>query len=83
MDINMLALGVILVLAVSGFIFLAWTLMAVWKSLSKRKGSLFSSKVNGQPIPEPMTPEDCYDECMKKSGWASSQAHPCSITCNL
>ncbi len=83
MDTNMLALIVILVLAVSGFIFLAWTLMAVRKSLSKRKGSLFSGKVNGQPIPEPMTPEDCYDECMKKSGWASSQAHPCSITCNL
>lgn len=83
MDTNMLALGVILALAVSGFIFLAWTLMAVRKSLSERKGSLFSGKVNGRPIPEPMTREDCYDECMKKSGWASSQAHPCSVTCNL
>jgi hypothetical protein len=82
MDINTLAFVVILVLAVSGFIFLAWTLMAVRKSLSKGEGSPFGAKVNGRPVPEPTTPEDCYDECMKKSGWASSQAHPCSIMCN-
>jgi hypothetical protein len=83
MDLNTLALIVILVLALSGFIFLARTMIAARKSLSKRKGSLFGAKVNGRPIPEPTTPEDCYDECMKKSGWASSQAHPCSIMCNL
>ena len=83
METNTLALLVILVLAVSGFVFLAWTLMAARKSLSKRKGPLFGGKVNGRTIPEPMTPEDCYDECMKKSGWASSQARPCSVTCNL
>jgi len=83
MDTDALILTVVLFFVVSGFIFLAWTMTAVWKSFSKRKGSLFSGKVNGRPIPEPMTPEDCYDECMKKSGWASSQAHPCSIACNL
>jgi len=83
MDTNTLILIVVLVLSVSGFIFLAQTMTAVWKSFSKRKGSLFSSKINGRRIPEPMTPEDCYDECMKKSGWDSSQAHTCSITCNL
>jgi hypothetical protein len=83
METNALALVVILVLAVSGFIFLVRTLMAVRKSSSKRKGSLFGAAVTGGPVPEPMTPEDCYDECMKKSGWASSQAHPCSVTCNL
>jgi hypothetical protein len=83
METNTLALIVILVLAVSGFVFLAWTLMAARKSLSEGRGSLFGGKVKGRPVHEPMTPEDCYDECMKKSGWASSQARPCSITCNL
>jgi hypothetical protein len=83
METNTLALIVILVLAVTGFVFLAWTLMAARKSLSEGEGSLFGGKVNGRPISEPMTPEDCYDECMKKSGWASSQARPCSIKCNL
>ena len=82
MNINALIMIVVLVLAVSGFIFLALTMMGMWKSLSKRKSSLFSSKV-GKPVPEPMTPEDCYDECMKRSGWASSQAHRCSVACNL
>ena len=82
MDINTLAFVVILVLAVSGFIFLAWTLMAARK-LSKGEGSPFGGKVNGRPVPEPTTPEDCYDACMKKSGWASSQAYLCSVTCDL
>ncbi len=83
MEINILIVIVILVLAVSGFVFLARTAIVIRKSLSKTKGSLFSDKVNGAPKPQRMTPKDCYDECMKKSAWASSQAHPCSILCNL
>jgi hypothetical protein len=82
-ETNLLTLIAILILAVSGFIFLAHTMIAVGKYFSQKKGSLFSSKISGPRVEEPITPEDCYDECMKKSGWASSQAHLCALSCNL
>jgi hypothetical protein len=82
-ETNILILIAIVILAVSGFIFLAHTMAAVWKYFSQGKGSLFSSKTSGPRVHERITPEDCYDECMKRSGWASSQAHLCALSCNL
>ncbi|MGO9116766.1 MAG: hypothetical protein ACLQPD_04045 [Desulfomonilaceae bacterium] len=83
METNILILIAIPILAVSGFIFLAHTMIALPKYFSQRKGSLFSSKMSGPRFDERTTPEDCYDECMKKSDWASSQAHLCALSCNL
>ncbi len=83
MEINTVIFIAILVLAVTGFIFLAHTMIVVRKYFTQRKDSLFSSKISGKRVDEPVTPEDCYDECMKKSGWASSQAHLCALSCNL
>ncbi len=83
MDTNLLILIIILVLVVSGFIFLGWTLRGVWNSLSQRKSSLFSRKINETYIPEPVSPEDCYDACMKKSGWDRSRARACAESCDL
>jgi hypothetical protein len=70
-------------LAVCGFAFLAWTMLAVWRSLGNRKHSLFSSPVKGEYIEDPVSREDCYDDCMKKSGWDSAKVRSCVAECNL
>ncbi len=83
MESGTLILIAILILAVSGFVFLAHTLIAVRRYFSQGKGSQSSKEVAGSSVGEAITPEDCYDECMKKAGWASSQAHLCALACNL
>lgn len=83
MEIGILTIVAVVGLAVCGFIFLATALMAVWKSLSSRKGSLLSSPVNSKPIEDPISPEDCYDDCMKAYDWRSEHARSCAIACKL
>jgi len=83
MEWNILMVVGISLVAACGFVFLAWTMLAVWKSLGSRQDSLFGSKVHGHYIEEPTSPEDCYDDCMKKAGWKSSHAHSCATACRL
>jgi len=83
MDWSTFAIVGIAVVAACGFVFLAWTMLAVWKSLESRKDSLFGGKIHGHYMEEPVSPEDCYDDCMKKAGWNSSYAHSCATACQL
>ncbi|MCA1959392.1 MAG: hypothetical protein LDL33_01250 [Desulfomonile sp.] len=82
MDTGMLTIVTVIILAVCGFIFLAWTMLAVWESLANRKGSLFSSSVGSGLLEEPLSPEDCYDECMKKYDWDSRHVRACVAECH-
>ncbi len=83
MEWNLVTIVAILLLAICGFVFLAWTLLAVWGSLDRRKGSLFRSPVKGRRIEEPYTPEDCFDDCMRVAGWDSAQAVSCASACKV
>ncbi len=83
MEWNLLTIVAILILAVCGFVFLSWTLLSVWGSLDRRKGSLFRSSVKGRRIEEPYTSENCFDDCMRVAGWDSAQAASCSVACKV
>jgi len=83
MDESIVTIIAVSVIAVSGFVFLSWTMLAVWKALSKRKDSLFRSPVGGQYIEDPVSPDECYDECMKKAEWDPAHAHACATACKV
>jgi|GEM_PF-969831 len=83
MDTGILTIVTVIILAVCGFIFLAWTMLAVRESLANRKGSLFSSSVGSGPLEEPMSPKDCYDACMKKFDWDYRHVRACAAECDL
>lgn len=82
MEANIATIIAVSIVAVAGFVFLAWTMFAVWRNFGRRKDSLFSSSVPGEYIEDPASPDECYDECMRKSGWDQSRAHACAKACN-
>ena len=83
MELDLLAVIGILVLAITGFISLAVTLLAVSDSLEKRHPSLFQdfsgSRSSGFPLPH----GECYDQCMAESHWGPAHMHACSSACGL
>jgi hypothetical protein len=81
MDTSIATILAVAIVAVSGFVFLSWTMFVVWKNLGKRKDSLFSTPVDGTYLEDPVSPDECYDACMKRAGWNTTQAHACAREC--
>jgi hypothetical protein len=83
MEANLLVIIGVLALAITGFISLAVTMLAVSESLEKRHPSLFldfpDSRYSGFPLPH----GECYDHCMKESHWDPAQVPACSSACGL
>ncbi len=83
MEANLLVIIGVLVLAITGFIFLAVTLLAVSESLEKRQPSLFQgfsrSRGTGFPLPH----GECYDDCMNEAHWDPAHVSECISACGL
>jgi hypothetical protein len=72
---------IIMVLALSGFIFLAMTMWTARESRTAAKGAgkgnFFAGLGGNQPLPH----SNCYEQCMEDAKWDSNQVPKCTSTC--
>ncbi len=95
MDINLLNIVGIVILAITGFMFLAIALFAANKIRSRIGGSpmekiergveeaMGEEEASGKPKPS-YGAEDCYRDCVKSSVWYPAKQYPsCEEICGL
>jgi hypothetical protein len=83
MEANLLVIIGVLVLAITGFISLAVTLLAVSESLEKRQPSLFQGFSGSRGSRFPSSHGECYDHCMHEAHWDPEHVSECSSACGL
>jgi len=80
---NLLIVIGVLVLAITGFIFLAVTLLAVSESFERKPPSLLRNFLSGRRLKFPLPHGDCYEECMAEARWDPNKVSDCSSACGV
>jgi len=83
MDPNILIVLALLVLAITGFVFLAVTLVAVSENLEKNSNFIFTRLLTSRGLKFPLPHGDCYDHCMADARWEPAKARSCVSACGL
>jgi hypothetical protein len=78
---NLLIIFAVLLLAVTGFIFLAVTLLAIWETFERRPPSLLRNFLSGRRLRFPLPHADCYEKCMAEFRWDTRKVPECSSAC--
>lgn len=83
MNANIIDIAAILILAASGFVFLAVVTLANWRLTERTKGSVFKM-LDKRRLFRRVTPvADCFRACMKRFAWNVDQTSVCTLKCRV
>lgn len=83
MNANMISMAAILILSVSGFVFLAIVTLANWRLSDRTKNSLFKTLDPRRSSRSLKPVADCFRVCMRRFAWNVDQASFCTSKCRV